>query len=97
VERLRPIVADIDDACREIGRDPESLVRTVDVYTVVPPGTDHEVPDMDQPVRGGVDEVVAHFAALSELGVSEVRVDLASNEVEAIEAMAPVVEAVHAL
>jgi len=96
-DRLTPIIDDLDTACRGTGRDPGTLGRTLDIYTVIPPGTGSRVDGMDHPVQGTVDEQVAYFAALGDLGFTEIRVDLADGGVEAIEAMAPVVAAVHRL
>lgn len=95
--RMEPILEELDLACAEVGRDPRTLTRTLDLYTVVPPGMDTEVTGMDSPVAGGVDAIVEYLAGIGELGFTEVRCDLAAQTVGAVEAMAPVVEAVHDL
>lgn len=96
-ERMAPIIEELDAACAEVGRDPATLTRTIDVYSVIPPGMDIAPPSMEQPVNGGVDGIVEYIAGLGELGFAEVRCDVGSTDPAAVEAMAPVVEAVHAL
>ncbi len=94
---LEPILMELDTACEEVGRDPGSLDRTLDLYTIVPPGIDADVPGMDMPISGTVDQIVGYIAAAGELGFEEVRCDLATNDPAHVEAMAPVVAAVHDL
>ncbi len=96
-ERMGPIIEELVSACSEVGRDPATLTRTIDVYSIVPPGSDTSPPRMETPVGGGVDGIVAYIAGLQELGFTEVRCDLATNDPADVEAMAPVVAAVHAL
>ena len=90
-EPIRNLVA----ACEAIGRDPHSVIRTIDVYSVVPPGGDPG-DSMDHPISGTPEQIATTLLGLTELGVSEVRVDLTDKTPAAIEAMAPVVELVHA-
>lgn len=83
-DHLPEVLDRLDAALAETGR---AVRRTLDVYTVDPLG-----------LRGdaqSVDELVGTLAALP---VDEVRVDVAvadGRDVEAVEAMAPVVEALH--
>jgi alkanesulfonate monooxygenase SsuD/methylene tetrahydromethanopterin reductase-like flavin-dependent oxidoreductase (luciferase family) len=93
--RLGPIVTELERACDEMGRDPSTLERTIDLYSVTPPGMATDA-SMKQPVTGTADEIASYILALDELGVDEVRCDLTDKSPEAVEAMAPVVEAVHA-
>lgn len=95
-ERMSPIIEELDSACVEMGRDPATLTRTIDVYSIVPPGGEAP-PKMEHPVGGGVDGIVAYLEALGGLGFTEVRCDLGTADPAAVEAMAPVVAAVHAL
>lgn len=92
--RYEPILETLDLALGESGRDAASLVRTIDVYSVVPPGidADHELAN---PVTGSANQIADFIHSLGEMGFAEVRCDLVPKTVEAIEAMAPVVELVH--
>ena len=92
-ERLSPIIASLDRACEAIGRDPSTLRRTLDLYSVVAPGTDPGEA-MEKPVGGSVDAIAASIRAFGALGFDEVRCDLTDKTTGAIEAMAPVVEAI---
>jgi alkanesulfonate monooxygenase SsuD/methylene tetrahydromethanopterin reductase-like flavin-dependent oxidoreductase (luciferase family) len=98
--RLAPIVRALEEACDEAGRDPDSLGRTFDLYTVVPeafagsidPG---DLP-MEKPVTGSSGEIAEFILSLGELGFDEVRCDVWPKTPEAIAAMQPVVDEVHA-
>lgn len=93
--RFEPILDTLSLAMEEEGRDLGSLRRTIDVYSVIPPGmkTDHE---LENPISGSTEEIANFIKGLGELGFEEVRCDLLPRSPEAIEAMAPVVELIHA-
>ena len=93
---LQATITKLEGACERIGRDPGSIERTVDVYSVVPPGMTHEGGSMERPVAGTAEEVAASLLALEAVDIAEVRVDLTDKTPAGIEAMAPVVELVHA-
>ena len=97
-ERLIPIVSDLDRACGEVGRDPGTLRRSLDVYSVDPLGRYAGAGD---PIAGSPDEVAEALLAAGELGFDEVRVNVFPLDSldalpRAIEALASVVELVHA-
>ena len=92
--RLTPIIETLDAACAEVGRDPSDLVRTLDFYSVVPPGFDDDS-SMSQPLSGTAEEIAEAIAALGDLGITEVRIDLTDKGPAAVEAMAPVVGMLH--
>ncbi len=96
-ERMRPLVDELARACEAEGRDPGEIERTYDWYTVVPPG--FPVPEelgMEHPVTGSAEAIAESLLGLRDLGFSEVRCDLAPRTSEALEAMRPVVEILHA-
>lgn len=94
-ERMTPLIATLDAACEEVGRDPADLERTLDLYSIVPPGFSAEGVKMEQPVSGSAEEIAAFILALGELGFVEVRCDLTDKGSEAVEAMTDVVRLVH--
>jgi alkanesulfonate monooxygenase SsuD/methylene tetrahydromethanopterin reductase-like flavin-dependent oxidoreductase (luciferase family) len=94
-DRLTPIIRELEAACEEVGRNPGSLGRTFDLYSVVPPGTSYDGDDMKQPIRGSSEEIAAFLAGLEELGFTEVRVDLTDKTPDGVAAMAEVVELAH--
>ena len=100
-KRLGPIIELLERACEVEERDPSTLGRTFDLYTIVPEGFSREVAragglDMEQPVTGTSEAIAEHILSLGELGFEEVRCDLFPKTTAAVEAMKPVVELVHA-
>ena len=99
--RIRPIMNQLDQACEAEERNPSSLERTLDLYTVVPEGFDRESGedgglDMEHPIAGTSQEIAERILAIGRLGFEEVRCDVYPKTASAIAAMEPVVEAVHA-
>lgn len=100
-ERLSPVLEQLDQACEEEGRDPSSLDRTFDVFAVVPEGFSSEGmtvyhQPMERPITGSSTQIADYILDLGELGFSEVRCDVYPQTTQAVEALAPVVELVHA-
>ncbi len=93
--RLDPIIEALVLACEEEGRDPLKLVRTFDLYTLVPEGFSAEGSGLEHPVSGTSNQVAEFLLALGELGFAEIRCDVFPRTIEAIEAMQPVVELVN--
>lgn len=92
--RLEPIIESLELALEEEGRSPDSVVRTLDLYSVLPAGLDAEH-GLKNPVFGSSEQIAEHILAMGELGFEEVRVDLWPKSEIGIEAMAPVVDLVH--
>lgn len=97
LEPLRPIVAELEAACREVGRDPTTLRRTLDVYSLDPLGT---FTGSEEATKGSPDEMADTLLRFAELGFEEVRVNVFPVDSldalpRAIEALAGVVERVH--
>ncbi len=95
IGRMSPLVAELERACVEVGRDSTEIERTFDLYSVVAPGFSVDASAMSQPVSGSADEIAETLLSLRALGIDEVRCDLTDKTEAAIEAMAPVVEALH--
>jgi alkanesulfonate monooxygenase SsuD/methylene tetrahydromethanopterin reductase-like flavin-dependent oxidoreductase (luciferase family) len=95
ISRMNPLVAELERACVEVGRDSTEIERTFDLYSVVPPGFSPDASEMSQPVSGSADEIADTLLSLGALGIDEVRCDLTDKTDAGIEAMAPVVEALH--
>ncbi|MFQ5554043.1 MAG: LLM class flavin-dependent oxidoreductase [Acidimicrobiia bacterium] len=97
--RMRPIIGLLERACEAEDRDPSTLGRTFDLYTVVPEGFGTGSGgglDMEQPVIGSSEQIAEHLLSVGELGFEEVRCDVFPKTSSALEAMQPVVELVHA-
>lgn len=100
-DRLTPIIEILERSCENEDRDPATLRRTFDLYTVVPESfsSRSQIPaglDMKQPVLGSSAQLAEYILALGELGFDEVRCDVFPKTAAAVEAMQPVVEIVHA-
>ncbi|HEX6127421.1 MAG TPA: LLM class flavin-dependent oxidoreductase [Candidatus Limnocylindria bacterium] len=98
LEQLRAIVAELERACEEVGRDPATLERSLDVYSLDPLGRSGGAVSFSSVA----DEMAEQLLAFGELGFSEVRCDLHHPPddigvlAEAIPAMADVVARLHA-
>ena len=80
----------LDDACAEVGRDPATLPRTLDL-PVAPTGETATMP-YSNPIVGSAEELAATFHALGTAGVDEVRALVWPPKAQTVEAMAPVVD-----
>lgn len=91
-ETLRPIIEELERACDEVGRDPATIRRSLDLYIVDPLNRT----DDESVVTGTADEIGQTLLGLAELGFEEIRCDVYPRTVEGIEAMKDVVDLVHA-
>lgn len=99
--RMTTIIATLERACEQQGRDPATIDYTLDLYTVVPDGYSNLIGHdqslrLEQPVSGSSEQIAEYVLSLGELGFGEVRCDVWPKDPRAIEAMQPVVESVHA-
>lgn len=92
-ERLRPILETLDKACETEDREPTSLVRTLDWYSVVAPGFDPEE-GMTNPVTGTPEQIADQLLAFDRINIEEVRCDVWPRTTDALQSMAPVVQLV---
>ncbi len=101
---LQPIIEELERACDEVGRDPTTLQRCLDFYTITPlsradeatPATVEEVDGM-QPITlsGTPEEIAGTLLGYTEMGFDEIRCDVHPKTIEAIEGMKEVVDLVH--
>jgi probable F420-dependent oxidoreductase len=90
-EGMTSLLADVDAACVEAGRNPKSLERSAAVVAEVGPHTPStmSVP----PLTGTPEELAAGLGAYAALGVSHLQVWLEPNTLAGIEAFAAALEA----
>lgn len=81
----------IDDACREHGRDPTTLVATTAVRGAMPGSSYVPRPD-ERPLAGTPRQMAATLRGHAGLGISEVQVALTMGGSEGVRAFAPVIE-----
>jgi len=88
---ISPLRETVDAACREVGRDPASLGRTVSVLIDLPgaAGRPRERPPY---LTGSADELAEAFRRYAREGISHVQVVLDPNTADGIERLAPVLE-----
>jgi alkanesulfonate monooxygenase SsuD/methylene tetrahydromethanopterin reductase-like flavin-dependent oxidoreductase (luciferase family) len=95
-ERVGSIATTLDQSCDAEDRDPKSLDRTLDLYSVTPPGFDPAESGLENTASGSAEEIAHFILGLGDIGVTEVRCDLSNKASGAVEAMAEVVDLVHA-
>lgn len=100
VETCRPLIEELERACEQVGRDPDTLHRSMDAM-VDPHGRFAELrPDAEHgPITGTSEEIAEAILAFEQLGIEEFRCETAgrlSEGAATIESMTEVVELVHA-
>ncbi len=100
IESVRPITEGLDQACAEVGRDPATLQRSLDVYSVDPLGIGFDPEAHMVQIGGPTGEIADALLEFSEVGIGEVRCDLVyegglENKIQAVEEMAAVVDRLH--
>jgi probable F420-dependent oxidoreductase len=94
---LQPFLARVDDACREVGRDPTKVERTVAVMVRLAGGQGRLMGDSKRgtiaPIGGEPAEIAAALLAYARLGVAEVQLVVDPITEASIDALAPVLEA----
>ncbi len=98
VETFRPMVAELERACQEVGRDPATLRRSLDIQ-VDQLGLYDEG---EKPIAGSSEEIAEAILAFQEIGVDEVRCypywpmpETPGDRQKMIESMAKIVDLVH--
>lgn len=101
VDTFRPLIEEADRACEEIGRDPSSLMRSLDV-AVDPHAILGEPPSNISPylVSGSAEDIAAQLLEIGQLGIGEIRMMIWPDRPPAgrpslVKAMSEVVTAVH--
>jgi alkanesulfonate monooxygenase SsuD/methylene tetrahydromethanopterin reductase-like flavin-dependent oxidoreductase (luciferase family) len=94
-----PLRAAVDAACREVGRDPASLERSISIMVdqtgrlEIGPSMK---PDSAQPLTGSPEQIAAGLRAFAAEGVSHIQMYFAPPTLGSIEAFAPVLELLQA-
>jgi probable F420-dependent oxidoreductase len=83
-----PLGERVDAACREVGRDPATLERTVCVLVELPGATG--TPFAEPPLRGAPEEIAEALRAYARAGITHVQLRLDPNTVDGLAALEPV-------
>lgn len=89
---LGPRLVSLESICGELGRDPKTIGRSAGV-SVHPLDAAGVRPDV---ISGSAEEIADVFRSFREVGFTRVEIMLGPGTVEALEALAPVVELIHA-
>lgn len=92
VGEVRPRLASLDAICTELGRDPATLGRSVGV-SVRPLSPAGERPDV---LSGAAEEIADAFRSFRDAGFTQLEIMLGPGTMEALDALAPVLELVRA-
>ena len=96
-EGVPPVRALVDDACREVGRDPRDVERTVAVLVRLPGGTGRLQGDAGQaaipPVEGDPETIAETLRGFAREGIAHVQLVLDPITRDSVEALAPVLAA----
>lgn len=98
-EGLATLLAKIDRACRDVGRDPATLEKSVAPLVRMPGGAGRGGSPEQRaipPITGGPDEIARELRALAEMGIAHVQLVLDPITVESIGQLAPVLRALDA-
>jgi len=88
---LAPLQASVDEACRDVGRDPATLERTAAVLVRFPGGKGR-AGATDPPVQGTPEQMADALRAFAAAGIAHVQLVLDPITVDSIEALGPVLE-----
>ena len=88
-DAVPPLRTVVDAACAEVGRDPETLQRTVTVRVDVR-GSQARVQGSAEPLTGSPDQLAEAILSFAGEGISHLQVMLSPNRLASLEAFAPV-------
>jgi probable F420-dependent oxidoreductase len=92
VADLPAVHAAVDAACAEVGRDPATLERSLELLVDLPGGPSRARRERPGPLAGTPDELAAESRAYAEAGIHHLQLSLSPPTVAGVEALAPVLE-----
>lgn len=87
------MLAGVNTACAEVGRDPTSLGRSIGVLVAPTGAIGAEDAGLGVPITGTADQIASTFSTFSEMGATRLEVMLWPSTTQAVEAIAPVLAA----
>lgn len=94
-EEVPGLLERLDAACRDVGRNPATLTRSVEVLVRTVPAPDGAPPE-EHELRGEPDSIAAELRRYADLGIDHLQVQLRPNSIEGVAAFAPVIERLRA-
>ncbi|MFZ0013036.1 MAG: LLM class flavin-dependent oxidoreductase [Acidimicrobiia bacterium] len=90
-EAFGDLLQEFEGICEELGRDPESIGKSIGVV-VAPPGKEPVGFFAEyEPIQGSVDQIVHTFGRFAEMGCTRLELVAAGDQDETIEGLAPVI------
>ena len=91
---IAPLRAAVDEACRDVGRDPAEVARTVALMVRLPDGTGRlqggYVKDAPVPIEGAPAEIAGQLRRFAGEGIGHVQLVLDPITIESVRAVAPI-------
>ena len=91
-DEASPLLAALEAACREAGRDPATVTKSVEALVRTLPAADGAAPEPRE-IRGDPARIAAALRRYADLGVDHLQIQLRPNTSEAVSAFAPVIAA----
>lgn len=96
-DRLVALMGEVDEACREVGKDPGQIGRTAAVYVQLPGGRgrrpgDPTAREEAPPITGSREEIAAGLSAFERTGVDHIQVVLDPIDRSSVEELGKTVE-----
>lgn len=85
------LLAGLAAACHEVGRDPGSITRSVEV--LVRPGDAGDMPAEDREIRGTPEVIATELRRYADLGIDQLQVQLRPHSLQGVEAFGPTIQA----
>jgi probable F420-dependent oxidoreductase len=94
-DQIRPRIADLEAACRDVGRDPGQIAVTAGAYVALPAPDGHAPAQMRPAIAGTPAEVAERLLAFRAVGVEHVTISLEPWDRHGLDRAAGLVEAIH--
>lgn len=91
-EKFTPMLERLEEACADVGRDPQTLERSVGVFVEPGGGGSAEEAGLGTPISGSSEQIAETLSRFSESGFTRVELMLWPNTPESLEAVAPAIE-----
>lgn len=91
IDEVAPMLADLDAACRDAGRDPATLTRSVEVLVRTTVAGD-AIPHDEREITGSPESIAGGLRRFGDLGIDHLQVQLRPNSIDGVEAFGPVLE-----
>lgn len=86
------MIGAVNDACRVVGRDPATLTKSAEALIRVLPASADQPPE-ERELRGDAAQLAAALQEYAKLGIDELQIQLRPNNLEAVFAFAPILQA----